>query len=136
LVGIAGPHSIAMAKPTCSIKMYNRADASLRSAAGSWRSLMNHEKAFASCDDGALAEGYSDAVVGLLANRWGQFDVFVSVSERNSAFRRWAIRHIDATASSDDLMKVVRNAAGCTGSANTRVVCGEVERAARDALKD
>ena len=136
LAGIAGLASTATAKPNCSAKMYDRADASLKSAARNWRSLMNHRKAFATCDDGALGEGYSDAVVTLLANRWGQFDEFASLSRRNPAFRRWAIRHIDSTASSDDLKKVARNAAKCAGGTNKQDLCHLVRSAATLALGD
>ena len=134
-IGLGGV-GFAVVNNACSIDMYKRADASIVTAAAGWRSLLGHWKTFASCDDGALAEGYSDAVVTLLANRWDQFDVFVALSERNPAFRRWAIRHIDATASSDDLEKIVRNAARCAGRAKTKSLCGEVGSAARDALND
>jgi hypothetical protein len=90
--------------------MYDRADASLANATGSWHALQKHQRIFASCDDGALAEGYSDAVVKLLANHWERFPVFAALSQRDPAFRRWAIRHIDSSAASDDLKRVVRHA--------------------------
>ena len=136
LMGLGSLPSPATANKHCSTHMYQRADASLVSAAGGWGSLLRHQKAFGSCDDGALAEGYSDAVVSLLAHHWDRFDELVALSGRNSNFSRWAIRHIDASASAGDLKQVVRNSAGCTGSAKRRAVCGEVGRAARDALKD
>jgi hypothetical protein len=136
LMGLGSASFAARANNACSIDIYKRADASLVRAAGGWGSLLRHQKTFESCDDGALAEGYSDAVVTLLAHRWDQFIVFVALSERNLAFRRWAIRHIDPTASSDDLKKVVRNATRCVRSARTKALCGEIGRAARDALND
>jgi hypothetical protein len=136
LLGLGAAHSTAAAKNTCSNDMSFRADASLESAAGAWGSLLNHWRAYRSCDDGGVAEGYSDAVVVLLAHRWDQFDAFASLSKRNPAFRRWAIGHIDATTSNDDLKKVVHNAASCTGSATKKHLCVEIGRAARDALKD
>jgi hypothetical protein len=135
VMGLGAVPSAAQANNSCSIDMYKRADASLVNAAGGWGPLSRHQKTFVSCDDGALAEGYSDAVVTLLAHRWDQFDVFVALSERNPTFRRWAIRHIDASASTDDLKTVVRNAARCAG-AKTKDLCREVGRAASDALKD
>ena len=136
LIGLGSVPSTAMANRVCSPATYERADASLVNAAGSWGSLLRHQKTFASCDDGALAEGYSDAVVTLFAHRWDQFDAFVALSGQSRAFGRWVIRHIDASASPDDLKKVVHNAARCTGSAETKDLCGEVSKAARDALKD
>ena len=136
LMGLAGLPCAAMANNHCSTTMYERADASLVSAATGWGSLLKHQKAFSSCDDGALAEGYSDAVVTLLAHRWDQFDAFVGLSTRNPAFRRWAIRHIDTSASADDLTKVAHNAARCTGRAKSKELCREIARAARNALND
>jgi hypothetical protein len=136
LMGLCGFPCAATASNHCSTDMYQRADTSLASAAGHWGSLLRHQKAFGSCDDGALAEGYSDAVVILLAHRWDQIDAFVDLSARNPAFHRWAIRHIDATSSTDDLKKVLRNAARCTGDTKAIGLCRELARAAKDALKD
>jgi hypothetical protein len=142
LIGLAmlmvsgGIPSAAMANNHCSTEMYQRADASLANAAAGWGSLLRHQKAFGPCDDGALAEGYSDAVVTLLAHRWDQFDAFVGLSARDPAFRRWAIRHIDASASTHDLAKVARNAVSCTGSAKAKDLCRDVAKAAKNALSD
>lgn len=136
LMGLASSRAAAMPNNHCSTDMYQRADASLLEAAAGWGSLLRHQKAFGACDDGALAEGYSDAVVTLLANRWDQFYAFVILSARNPAFRRWAVRHVDASASTDDLKKVARNAARCSGNAEAKDLCGEVGKAARNALKD
>jgi hypothetical protein len=136
LIGLVSATSAAAASNSCSNDMSMRADASLAGAAGAWGSLLKHWRAFTSCDDGGVAEGYSDAVVVLLARRWDQFDAFVSLSERNPAFRKWAIGHIDATTSSDDLKRVLRNTERCAGSAKRKGLCREIARAARDALKD
>lgn len=136
LMGLGAIPSTSAANNACPTEMYKRADASLLGAAGGWSSLLRHQQRFSPCDDGALAEGYSDAVVTLFAYRWDRFGEFVALSERNPAFHRWAIRHIDASAATDDLERVVRNSAKCTGSAMAKEVCGEVAKAARDALND
>src|SRR3954453_12637619 len=135
LMSFVSVPSNAGANNACSTAMYKRADASLVSAAVDWVSLMRHQKTFVSCDDGALAEGYSDAVVTRLAHRWDQFDAFVRLSARNPAFRRWAIQHIDASASTDDLMRVVGNAGRFTGNPKAKALCREIARAGRNAVK-
>lgn len=135
-MGLVTAPSTARANGVCSSKASSRADSSLVSAAGAWGSLFRHWRTYSSCDDGGVAEGYSDAVVVLLARRWGKFDEFVSLSERNPAFRKWAIGHIDATTSTDDLTQVLRNTARCTGGVRRKALCGEVARAARDALNE
>jgi hypothetical protein len=97
---------------------------------------MKHHKAFAACDDGYLSEGYSDAVVRLLAYRWDQFDVLAGLSERNPAFRRWVIRHIDASVSSDEIEMIVRHVGKCSGSTKRLDLCVAIRRAATSALKN
>ena len=134
-LAVAAIPSIGKARTTCSTEMYNRADASLQKAAGSWPALFRHYRVFCSCDDGALAEGYSEAVVKLLANRWAQFPVFVALARRDPAFGRWVIRHIDATTSSEDLNGVLRHTASCAGDMKTSDLCRRVKRAAAYALK-
>jgi hypothetical protein len=135
-LAIGAMSSIAAAQTSCSLEKYERANASLEAAAGGWRPLMRHWQAFAPCDDGALAEGYSDAVVSLLAKRWDEFRVFVALSNREPAFERWAIGHIDASASSEDLKTIMRNAASCDGNVQKKALCKKVRRAATDATAD
>ena len=134
VIGAVGLTSTAPANSRCSTDMYKRADASLVRAATEWSLLLSHQRAFGSCDDGALAEGYSDAVVSLLAHHWDQFDALVGLSARNPAFSQWVIRHIDATADSEDLRKVLRNTASCTGSAKR--LCRALTRGAQNALTE
>jgi hypothetical protein len=133
-LGFGGAPSQALAQKACSMDMYQRAESSLVDVRGSWPSLLDHQRAFDSCDDGALAEGYSDAVVTLLAQRWDQFSVFIVLSKEHPAFRRWVIRHIDATASDEDLKKVMLHAATCVDDVKTKRLCKAVRQAAAHAL--
>jgi hypothetical protein len=114
--------------------MYRLAEASLADAAYRWPSLLKHERTFATCDDGALAEGYSDAVVTNFAKRWDQFGLFVTLSTRHPAFRRWSIRHIDASASDEQLKQIMLNAATCIG--DVKSVCEAIHQAAANALTE
>jgi hypothetical protein len=116
------------------VAIYREADASLNSTRGSWSSLLGHQAKFEPCDDGALAEGYSDAVVTLFAHKWDQFGAFVALSERHPAFQRWAIGHIDASASDEDLKRIVLNAGTCIDDSHTRSLCKTVQQAASNAL--
>ena len=136
LIGLGIVPSTVEANSACPTNVYKRADASLFTAKSSWRSLLRHYQMFIACDDGALAEGHSDAVVNLLAHRWGRFSEFVALSRRHPSFRRWAIRHIDATTSNDDLSRVVRNAAKCADNVHSKGLCGKVQKAATDALAE
>ena len=99
----------------CSVALYMQAEETLISAGARWDSLYRHQQVFGACDDGGLAEGYSDAVVRLLAWRWGQIKNLAAISNSDPGFRRWVIKHIDATASAQDLQKIMRNSDKCIG---------------------
>jgi len=72
--------------------------------------LLTSFKTFGVCDDGAIAEGYSDAIVQSLAKRWDHFPELAGLMEKNPDFHSFVLSHIDATTSSDDLDALVSNA--------------------------
>lgn len=107
--------SDASARVNCSAVLYIQAEETLIAARERWDSLYRHQQVFGPCDDGGLAEGYSDAVVRLLAWRWGQIKNLAAISNSDPGFRRWVIQHIDATTSAQDLQKIMRNSDKCVG---------------------
>lgn len=107
----------SQAQGNCSAEMNNQAEFLLIDARRNWTSLLRHQRIFAPCDDGVLGEGYSDAVAYLFSRRWDEFGVFVTLSKKYPAFQRWAVRHIDATASDEDLNKIIINATTCINDA-------------------
>lgn len=105
-------------------------------ADGDWSSLLEHQTAFGSCDDGELGEGYSEAVTNLFAKKWGQFDTFVALAETHPDFKSWAIRHIDASASDSELNKIILNASTCINSSAVGALCRAIRQTAANALKE
>jgi hypothetical protein len=136
LGGVGMPSSQALANEKCPIPMYVKAESLLTDAHGSWTSLLNHQKIFARCDDGALGEDYSDAVVTLFARRWDQFGVFSTLVKRRPPFGRWAIRHIDTTSSADDLKVIMLNTATCPSDIAMKRLCKTIRQAAKSALTE
>lgn len=128
--------SQALAQSNCTTEMYTQAESFLTDARGNWPSLLKHQRIFASCDDGGLGEGYSDAVVQLFALKWDQFGVFVALAKKHPAFQRWAIRHIDATASDEDLNKIILNTTTCINEVSVKKLCKAVRQAAANALTE
>jgi hypothetical protein len=118
------------------VEVYDRADATLSSASESWSKLFQHWRQFRACDDGAIAEGYSDAVVKLLANRWAEFNTFASLVDHNPEFRRWSLGHIDESASRDDLKEIVRRARRCANERKATELCVRIENSAKRALAE
>lgn len=52
-----------------------------------WDQVYRSFQKFSQCDDGAIAEGYSDSVTKLLADDWKSFNRFVALANRNGDFR-------------------------------------------------
>jgi hypothetical protein len=126
-------HAAAVPGP-CSAAMARQADAALVDARRGWGLLYPHYLKYSACDDGSIAEGYSDAVVHLFADNWQTLHVFAILAKSDPAFQRWALRHIDVTTSDRDRKKVVANAAACPGDAATKRLCRLIgERAGKTA---
>lgn len=65
-------------------------------------------KEFGHCDDGAIAEGFSEAVARLFiasGHRVGELD---QLARRYPAFRVFVLRHVDATLTASQLADIER----------------------------
>ncbi len=74
-----------------------------------WDSMYRSFKRFAHCDEGGIAEAYSDSVGRLLARDWKHLDAFVRLTADQS-FEEFVIRHVDETMSEDEAALVINNA--------------------------
>lgn len=95
-----------------------------------WDAVFVSFKHFAHCDDGAIWEGYSDAVVRLLARDWEHFDRLLMLISSNKKFEHFIIRHIDETVPADELQQIIENASVRCSSKGKRL-CKQIEAAAR-----
>jgi hypothetical protein len=59
----------------------------------SWEELAIHHGKYRACDDGYIAEGYSEVVSLLLANNWGN----LKVAKWSHDFKKFVVEHIDET---------------------------------------
>jgi hypothetical protein len=81
----------------------------------SWDALFNSYKSYSQCDDGAIGEGYSESVARILADHWSTLPRFSELASEKPAFRRFVIKHVDATLNKVDLETIKKNAADhCT----------------------
>lgn len=76
----------------------------------SWYALSRSFKLYAACDDGAIAEGYSDTVGRLLAHDWKHFAALSRLVRSDIAFQRFVLGHIDETLPDDVLITIAENA--------------------------
>ncbi len=103
--------------------------------AKSWADLRRWSTSYADCDDGGLAEGASDYVVVFLAKKWRDLPKLEREIKREPRFRAFVLRHIDATADTDDIEAVKENATQrCP--ARSSDLCAAIASAAQSALED
>lgn len=96
-----------------------------------WNAVYQSFKRFSQCDDGGIAEGYSDDVGKLLADQWDQFPTLVKLATNDRAFQTFVVRHIDETIPADTLKNVLKNAkTRCP--ANATGFCKLIAKAASD----
>lgn len=74
-----------------------------------WDSVYMAFGRFAHCDDGAISEGYSEAVGRLLAKDWNHFGKLYALVHGNKKFEQFVIRHIDETVPDDYLNQIIEN---------------------------
>ena len=94
-----------------------------------WDHVYRSYKKFSQCDDGAIGEGYSDAVGKLLANDWGQLNRLLALTKTDKGFQRFVVKHIDETLPGDTLLRISTNArSSCPAGAQR--LCSLIARAA------
>jgi hypothetical protein len=96
------------AKP-CTREDAIRADHEASSLRG-WAEVYKSYKNFAQCDDGGIAEGYSDSVARLLSEKWASADQLNRLSSRDRGFEKFVLRHIDELMTPDQANKIRDNA--------------------------
>jgi hypothetical protein len=101
----------------------------------SWDALYKSYKLYRQCDDGAIAEGYSESVVRILVDHWSTLPRPSVLVRRDARFRRFVVNHVDPTVNCDDLRKIRINANTlCPRSLGT--LCADLAKEADDALKE
>ncbi|WP_175820985.1 hypothetical protein [Burkholderia sp. BCC0419] len=121
--------STALAGPNvCTSDQARRAEA-VSDAATSWKQLHRQFRKFAICDDGAVAEGFSESNTLLLADHWGTIQQLEPMIASDPAFRTFIVRHVDATVPAERLRRIARNAdKQCPGT--LKDFCQEIQAAA------
>jgi hypothetical protein len=75
----------------------------------SWDRIHDWYKNYRQCDDGAPAEGVSEAVARNLVDRWGTLPRLDELT-KDAGFRSFVLKHIDKTLNAEDLKKISANA--------------------------
>ena len=94
-----------------------------------WDKIYRSYRNFSHCDDGYIAEGYSDAVGKLLAEKWIRFARLAVLLKADPRFQEFVLRHIDGTLPPEMLDKIKENAQLHCPGRQTRL-CRLITRAA------
>ena len=100
-----------------------------------WDALYQSYRRFSHCDDGAIAEGYSESVSRILADHWDTLPRLAVLSMNDKHFNRFVVSHIDATLNMDDVKKIRTNAIHHCPAAQSGL-CKQLRIAADVAIKE
>lgn len=97
--------------------------------------FVRHFKRYASCDDGAIWEGYSDAIGRLLATEWKNVAKLETLCDSDKTFESFIAKHLDMTIPADTWEIMIGNASKkCPSTANR--ICKLILKANDDIEKE
>lgn len=97
----------------------------------SWAAVYRTFQLYRQCDDGGIAEGYSDAVAVLLTEHWPEVTTLAKLSQTNPEFERFVLLHVDSLMSPDQGRIIIDNARNhCP--AGLKKLCRRLEAKARN----
>jgi len=77
---------------------------------GTWKDLNSFFRKLKACDDGVLAEGFSDRVADLLAYHWDTTNDLQSLTDGDESFERFVLYHIDSLMTPAEAKAIIDNA--------------------------
>jgi hypothetical protein len=92
-----------------------------------WQSVFVSYKKYKQCDDGAIAEGYSSSIATLLSDHWEDIGQLTRLSNQNTRFNKFVLRHVDETMNFDQATTIKKNVAERCPSASKKL-CAEIQR--------
>ena len=117
----------------CTMSEANAAEAGIDHL-DSWGSVDLAYRKYGHCDDGGIAEGYSEAVARLLVDRWDTLPDLAALIRRNPPLRGFVLRHIDATLDARDIDRIEALATtSCLPSLKS--LCRTLKKAASNATR-
>lgn len=124
--------------PTDATGICSRAQAKMAEikvvAAGSWNDVYHLYRDYVNCDDGAIAEGFSEVVTLQLAENWREVDQLSHLIRKTPEFQSFVVSHIGASVPVDRLLRIQFNASELCPS-DLPSLCGAIRAAASDAAK-
>ncbi|MGZ5008387.1 MAG: hypothetical protein ACXWE9_05865 [Methylobacter sp.] len=101
--------STAAPNHICSQKEAQEAE-SVVAIVKSWETTHRQFQHYLHCDDGAIAEGFSEVISILLAKHWDGISQLGEIIKFDPSFDKFVIRHIDETVPVERLIQIANNA--------------------------
>ena len=76
----------------------------------SWLAVAEWYSRFARCDDGCVAEDLDRRIVSMLANDWQSVSELHDLSDKQTSFKLFVLKHLGGDAETKQLQKVRANA--------------------------
>jgi len=118
--------AIASNRP-CAKKEAIAAEA-VASTAKTWQQLHQQFMRYRNCDDGAIAEGFSEAISLLLVKQWGDIHTLDILGRSDPVFRKFVIHHIDETVPAERWAHI-KKYASMQCPRNSKILCRDIELA-------
>jgi hypothetical protein len=100
-----------------------------------WDGLYKSYKSYGHCDDGEIAEGFSESVARILVDHWNTLDQLSTLASKNAAFLHFVLRHVDSTLNPTDIEKIKAKASTeCPSGLHT--LCLDIRRQLESARKE
>jgi hypothetical protein len=101
-----------------------------------WSALRQSWSRFRWCDNGGeFSASYSQDVIGLLVGKWDRLPELAALLPKNRGFEAFVLKHVNGTASSDDLNRIITSArTRCPDSSGD--LCRKLEAQAGKALTE
>jgi len=96
----------------------------------SWDAIYRSYKLYGQCDDGFIAEEYSESVARILVDHWATLPRLAKLANSDAGFRRFVLRHVDATTDKKDLGRI-RTKAKDSYPQNLRSLCADLKKGGR-----
>jgi len=100
----------------------------------SWRNVHNAFKQFSMCDQGGVAEGYSNAIAKILVNQWSSLSSLYEATKVEPGYEGFILRHINESIDENDLEAIYQSATNRCPPNNT-TLCEKLAHAASRAVE-
>jgi hypothetical protein len=100
-----------------------------------WDALYKSYKLHGNCDDGIMAENYGESVARILVDHWSTLPRLASLARKNTDFRHFVLKHVDATLDMKDIEKI-RTKAERQCPKGLHTLCDDLRKQATSALKE